>query len=122
MIDEQSFTVGEDAVRPARPDGTCFYCRKPLGELHSDGCMMRRRSVVMRFSVDLVISAPVDQDGEALNFRYNEGTWCADNLMAYLDELMQRTNDCLCSHVSAQYIREANENDQEGQAFEFGKE
>lgn len=26
--------------RPARPDGSCYYCRQPIGTAHLDGCVI----------------------------------------------------------------------------------
>jgi hypothetical protein len=34
--------------RPARPDGSCFYCEVPFGGEHDVECVIRRQTVVLR--------------------------------------------------------------------------
>ena len=46
--------VKPDDVRPARQDGTCFYCRAPLGSQHEAGCVIRRKTVVVDITMRLV--------------------------------------------------------------------
>lgn len=52
--------VTENDERPARLDGTCFYCRQGIGKQHSKGCVCRDRSVVMTVTVELLVNVPED--------------------------------------------------------------
>jgi hypothetical protein len=104
--------------RPARMDGACFYCHQPIGLNHSHDCVIPARSVVMRFSVELVMSVPAKELQGSMERRFNNGTWCADNFITMLEGLRDRT-ECLCGYVRAEYLREATALDHEGQAFSF---
>lgn len=111
-------TVKPGDVRPARRDGTCFYCRQPVGGEHNPDCVILDRSVVMRFSFELVVCAPAIMNQSQLEFKYNEGSWCADNLLRALRQYKAK-NGCLCSAMQAEYVREATAEDHEAQSFEF---
>lgn len=113
-----SWTVEDEGIRPAgRPD-RCFYCGEPKGGVHKEGCVIRSKTVVVRFSVDLVMAVPEDWTEGDIHFRYNEGTWCADNLVDMLGEAAKRAengNGCLCYATDAKYLREADATDEYGQ-------
>lgn len=104
-----NWKVTEDDERPARPDGTCFYCKEPIGNEHKPDCVVRSRTVVIRFMVDVVVSVPENWDKTDIEFMYNEGSWCASNLV----EMLKEKPGCLCSCTEAEYVREATEADEE---------
>lgn len=110
--------VADHGIRPAGKPDRCFYCDAPLGRDHSDGCVIRSRTVVVRFHVDLVVDVPEDWDAEMINFRYNESSWCADNLAEDLSATVNRLDDkggCLCQFVEAEFVREATDEDETAQ-------
>lgn len=121
MANKKSHTVTKFSERPARPDGTCFYCHATIGEQHNKGCVCRDRSIVVRFSVDVVMVEPEDFDADRINFMYNDGTWCADNLIQILQGLQVSIGGCLCGYTKAEYLREATPLDEEGQGFQFNE-
>ncbi len=107
-------TVIEQDVRPARQDGTCFYCSQPLGHVHNIGCVILQRSVVIEFKIRVIMAKPRDHDFDLINFGYNEGSWCADNLADKLKAWADTDNlppGCLCGATSAKVIREATADD-----------
>lgn len=70
--------VADYGVRPAGPPDRCFYCDMPMGQEHKEGCVIRQRTVVIRYQIDLVVAVPEDWNPDMINFRYNESTWCAE--------------------------------------------
>lgn len=108
--------VADHGIRPAGPPDRCFYCDRKMGQEHKDGCVIRKRTVVVRYQIDLVVSIPEDCTADMINFRYNESTWCGDNLVDDIAAAAQRMEDgpagCLCPVVHAQYLREATEEDE----------
>ena len=108
----KSFIVKDGDVRPARPDGTCFYCRTPLGQEHAEGCVIRTRTVLVKFEVTMCRQVPEDWDVHMINFHMNDGSWCASNLITILQELDAKKG-CLCGRVKEEFIREATEEDEE---------
>lgn len=109
-------TVREADVRPARADGTCFYCRAPLGAQHVQGCVIRSRTVVVRVEIDVVIAVPQDWTSESIDFHHNEGSWCSNNMLEQLGEWAAADDDCRrpacsCGAMTVTYQREADEND-----------
>ena len=102
--------------RPAGSPVHCFYCREPVGAEHKPECVMRTRTVVVRYSVEMVIRVPEDWDQGNIEFHRNEGSWCANNFIDEVSNLKDRVN-CVCPFVSAEYLREATAEDEEQQAL-----
>ena len=101
-----SWTVRGDDVRPARLDGTCFYCHVPMGGEHEKGCVIRQRTVDVELTVRFPISVPEDWDEESINFHRNESTWCADNIIPELEREGKRVG-CLCRATTIRYLGES---------------
>lgn len=104
--------VTSNDVRPARLDGTCFYCGAALGEEHRKGCVCRRRTVVVDITFRLVREVPEDWDVEQIEFSLNESSSCASN---FIGELTDADSDehCLCSRTTGKFIRDATKEDEE---------
>lgn len=104
-----SYPVTDSDVRPARPDGTCFYCRTPLGQEHAQGCVCRDRTIVCRLTIELVQSIPEDWTPKQFEFIHNGNSWCADNELETALKLANE-NECVCGGLT--FIREATEQDE----------
>ena len=104
---KESWTVKGSDMRPARHDGTCFYCRVPMGGEHEKGCVIRQRTVTVEMTIRFPISVPEDWDEEAINFHRNESTWCASNVIPELEREAKRQNGCLCQDVDFRYLGES---------------
>ena len=115
------WTVTESSTRPAGKSDRCFYCGRLLGEQHKENCVIRSKTVVVDFMVRTVLTVPEHWDNEQVNFHYNDGTWCSDNL---INELSRRSENvrCLCDITEAIYIRGASEKDEEDYGLTFVKE
>lgn len=107
MIKENTYVVRPKDERPARPDGTCFYCGKPIGDRHADDCVIPQKTCVVDFTIRLVTSEPAYWGEGDIEFHYNGSSWCADNLLGYLEEFQNNTGRCMCSLMDAKFIREA---------------
>jgi hypothetical protein len=80
--------VKDEDVRPARQDGTCFYCRQALGEPHKEECVIWTKKVRVRVTLEYEIEVPRSWTKENIEFHRNEGTWCADNMVQELENWM----------------------------------
>ena len=102
------FLVKPECLRPGYED-VCYYCSQPLGGRHKVGCVLLRRRIIVRVSVDVVEMVPADWDVEMIDFRFNKSGWCVDNIipdvMAKLKEA-RRGGGCLCSVVKIAYVSE----------------
>lgn len=109
-----SFLVADDGSTPGRPLVACFYCRARVGQEHGAGCVMRRRTVVLRATVEFVARAPEDWDAEMVRFYYQDGTWCASNLPSMIEEHLGPDEDhrCICASTTVEFVREATEEDE----------
>ncbi len=91
-----------------------------MDPLHGE---QRYKRVLCRFVIEMPVSVPVDWDKEAVEFRYNEGTWCASNLPDMLLEAFPPNKErwghpsnvpedwdkepgCFCEQCTCEYIRE----------------
>lgn len=108
------WTVGDHAERPAGNPGECFYCQRKAGEQHAADCVMRRRTVVIRASVELVVDVPETWSANDIEFQRNESSMCANNLIHDLQALSERAG-CLCQFADFEFVREATAEDEEAQ-------
>ncbi|WP_340032596.1 hypothetical protein NSQ20_12085 [Paenibacillus sp. FSL K6-1122] len=106
----KDWIVTEYAARPAGKPNRCFYCHSLIGESHASECVIRNRTVVMDFTIRMVMDVPESWKDEDVEFRYNKGSWCADNL---IEMIVREEDGCLCPHVQAKFVREATPDDEE---------
>lgn len=107
MERKNTWVVTKEDVRPARPDGTCFYCGSPVGSRHKNSCVIPKKSVIIDFTIRLPVLVPVSWDKKDVNFHYNESSWCADNLLSMIVDWQNKTGRCLCNLLDANYIQDA---------------
>jgi hypothetical protein len=116
MNHPETHKVKKSDERPARMDGTCFYCREPIGGTHKPGCVCRTRSVVLEYRIQVCRGVPEDSPKSSVLFHQNEGTWCANNILDELRELVgddeNPTGRCLCTNTNVVFLREATELDE----------
>lgn len=110
-MQREDWTVTESSTRPAGQPDRCFYCGRLIGEQHKEDCVIRSKTVVIDFTFRTVLSVPEYWDEEQIDFRYNESSWCADNI---LSELVARSEEmgCNCNICEAKFIRAASDKDE----------
>jgi len=69
----------------------------------------RKRTVVIRYTIEVTTDVPESWTPEDIEFHRNESSWCANNIVAELEAAY-----CLCNRTTAQYLREATPEDEEG--------
>lgn len=102
-------------------DGMCFYCPSHLGEQHADGCVIRRRTVVVRLTFEMVRLVPEHWGAHDVEFHGNGSSFCADNLLDELDKVLGSEPDengttcgrCMCGRTKIDFVREATPQDEE---------
>ena len=106
----QDWTVGEYSVRPMGPQDRCFYCGSKIGEQHKKDCVIRHRTIKLRAQIDLVVGVPEDWNEDQIDFKFNESSWCASNIIDYLQEREEKS--CLCDCTRFYYLGEATVKDE----------
>ena len=94
--------------RPARPDGTCFYCARPIGTPHQPDCVLVKKRVLVDVTVRYAIEVAACEAAADIEKRRNEGTWCGSNVMLELARL-QSGGECLCGKVTTRIIGDVSE-------------
>lgn len=105
--------IDDEGIRPAGPPDACFYCAQKVGELHTGGCVIRERTVVIRYTVEIVVREPEDWDSGRVEFAHNESSRCQSNLAAELVALNAMPDKCLCHAGKVEFVREATADDEE---------
>jgi hypothetical protein len=107
----------DDGIRPAGSPDACFYCRKKVGELHKTSCVMIRQEVELEatfegsdFKVVFRSEEPWSWNEHDIVFRYNDSTWCADNLQEKCEEDLKAKmkvpeGQCLCNVTTVRLVR-----------------
>jgi hypothetical protein len=112
MIHHETHTcTHEHGPRPAGQPDRCYYCRVSVGESHAHGCVMRRRSVVLRTTIEYVVMIPEDWTPEQVRVHRNETSWCANNLLDDMSRI--RDSACLCDFTYTSFVREATAADED---------
>ena len=84
----------------------CFYCKGETHEQHEEHCVTLDRPVKLRVSFDIITIVPRSHDKHDIEFRYNESSYCADNMLDTLEQY-GKANGCLCSVMSVEMVGEA---------------
>jgi hypothetical protein len=108
---KNSWRVVPGDCRPATPPGLCTYCRQPMGAEHAADCVIRVRTVVIRLAVEMVVEVVEDLDVEQIHFRFNESSYCLNNLLDQLSEETEDDGHCICGRADVTYVREATASD-----------
>lgn len=109
-------TEDDDGIRPAGKPDECFYCKQKVGERHKSDCATVVKKVLLKVTVILEEEVPYHWGEEMINFRYNESSWCADNLRNMLDETIEKLNNkggCLCPYTEIEYLRDGEIGDEQ---------
>ncbi len=96
--DINRWEVTKDDERPARLDGTCFYCAVPIGGRHKPDCVIPKKWVKVAVTIEIEMAYPIFQEKDSIEFHLNESSWCASNIMGYIEAVEQ--NGCLCGYAS----------------------
>ena len=62
------------------------------------------RKVVVEATVRYEVEVPEDHTPHDIEFYYNDGTWCASNIVQDLTEYAK--NRCMCDDVVIRYVSE----------------
>lgn len=92
-----NFIVTSEAMRPASPDSRqCFYYQQPINQPHKQTCVLIKKKVLVRMTVEYEIEVPASWNKQMIEFFRNEGSWCSDNALNELENLSE-DKGCLCS-------------------------
>lgn len=91
----------------------CFYCQESVGTPHKDDCVMWRKKVKVRVTVELEIETVHSFTKEMIE-NHRNGSCCADKLIdelqAFIDEEDEdgdyKKNGCLCGYTHWEVIPE----------------
>lgn len=100
----------DNGPRPAGKPDRCFYCNQCIGELHTETCVLRNRTVVVRAVVEYVVRVPSSWSVEDILFHRNDSSWCKSNLISELERIDGSV--CLCGSVLFEFVREATVEDE----------
>lgn len=94
-----NFTVTEKAMRPASGKRECFYCDAPVGEHHQPRCVLIKKKVRLRVTIDFEVDEPAAWTKEDIESHRNGGSsWCASNVLNELERYSE-VNPCLCGNA-----------------------
>lgn len=117
-MNRDNWIVTQNSTRPNGEPDRCFYCGRMIGEEHKTDCVIRSKTVVVDFTFKTVLAVPEYWNEEQINYHYNDGTWCADNI---LYDLLERASDvdCSCRICETKYVKDANREDEERYGVTF---
>ena len=106
-IDWPIVLSNDNGIRPAGPPNACFYCKSIIGEHHKIDCVTVRKRIKVNLSIDLEINVPHFWNKGRIEFHYNEGTWCGDNVIEMLKAFRKEHQEhCLCDNTKLSFIED----------------
>lgn len=120
MLQERSLRVNEEDTRGhQRGQGLCFYCGATVGNEHMPSCVCRQRTVIVRVTIDLLVSVPESWDVHSIEFHRNDSSRCAGGTWNEIEEARKRMENvgCVCFCTEHEYVREATEDDERDYAW-----
>lgn len=103
VLRRPTVTADDNGIRPAGPPDACFYCHQKVGQKHKEDCVLTRKPVRVRVTIEYTVQVPQTWDADAVLLHRNGSSWCADNL---IDELIadrewhdSTDGSCLCGRV-----------------------
>lgn len=98
-------TVTEKSMRPASGKRRCFYCHEPIGGQHRPDCVLVKKRVRIRMTVEYDVEVPNHWDKHKIEFHRNDGSWCADNAITELEAVAATAREgCLCGCTHFEYL------------------
>jgi hypothetical protein len=88
-----------------RPD-KCFYCSGKIGREHDADCVTLDKPVKVRLTLDLVLTTVRGWTKEQSERRWNEGSWCADNIISDIERHCA-DGHCLCNRAHIDILGDA---------------
>ena len=107
--------VKDNGERPAGQQGTCFYCRQPIGT-HAADCVCVEKSVVLRATIEYIVAVPDFWDQDSIEFQRNDGSFCMDNdfeRIAMWADRQPNPGPCTCGATHITFVRDATAEDHE---------
>lgn len=107
-----TWIVTEDDERPARRDGTCFWCGAPIGSRHKTGeCTRPHKSVIVDFTIRLPLLVPIVYDKKMIEDWYNDefdDQWEYEELFELIAAWKEKTGKSLHEIMDAKFVSDAN--------------
>lgn len=99
------FLVTSKAARPAGKPDECFYCQQKIGSAHKGDCVLIRKRVTVRMTVEYDIEVPAAWGKDEIEFQRNESSWCATNAIKELSNQFDTDEaECMCPVSHFTYI------------------
>lgn len=95
--------------RPGTGHGICAYCKEPIGS-HKSDCVIPSRTVVVRTTVEHIVSVPEGWTTDNIEFHFNEGSSCVSSIFDGLSAPPDGKS-CACGRTVVEVLREASEQD-----------
>ena len=92
-------------IAPKGSQDRCFHCNSLLDHEHLLDCVLLRKSIRLRVTIEYDTQVPEFWDKEAIEWFYNESTHCANNELGRIADQYNYADDCLCQKAKFEYLR-----------------
>lgn len=72
------------------------------------------KKVVAKVTFEMLFNVPIGYTPEDFRFRFNEGTFCTDNVVDWLKHFTAYNDErggCTCNHTEVEFVRDATAED-----------
>jgi len=110
MSDWPIVTEDDHGIRPAGGDDKCFYCKAVVGSPHAKDCVIVQKKIRVRHTIGIDVLVPHHWNEDRIDFHFNDGSWCADNLLADVKEYLGSIAGCLCGDHECEFVKVVDDN------------
>lgn len=94
----------EDERPVSKGSGACTYCQEKIGQPHKWECVIPQKWVTVRMTITMPMQFPRSWDKDNIEFKLNESSWCASNIVDELEELSKQVD--LCNITEFEFLHE----------------
>lgn len=102
-MNKSAFEVTGASMRPASDRLECFYCHQAIGSFHLDSCVLLKKRVRLKVTIEYETEVPADWDSQQIEFHRNDGSWCADNMIDELESYVGE-DGCICPITKFEHL------------------
>jgi len=108
MADFPIVRVEDDVILPDLWKSRCG-CQSRIGDPHKSDCVCVVKKVRLKLEIMVEVDVPHFQEKEDIEFHYGESSWCANNIIDWMESHITKDQECLCDRTKVNFVETVDE-------------
>lgn len=113
---ETNLVTKKNGPAQAGKPGECFYCNERIGRAHAVDCILRKRTIIVSVTIDLLQEVGQTHTEADVNQIFGK-TWRKDNITGAIESATKQ--GCLCDLATVKFKREASAEDEKRHGYKL---